>query len=77
MDHNHSDDNTIHPVLHNTTHDHDGDDVGSEESPTLTPPVPQLIGLGVLLLCTLGTIAAGYFHGKMHLLTVLKNAAAS
>jgi|TARA_R100000030_G_scaffold17286_6_gene11791 hypothetical protein len=43
----------------------------------LTPPIPQLIGLGVLLLCTLGVIAAGYFHGKMHLITVLKNAAAS
>jgi len=40
----------------------------------LKPPVPNLIMLGVLLLCTIGVIVAGYFHGKMHLLTVLKNA---
>jgi len=38
------------------------------------PPVPQLISLGVLFVATLATIAAGYFHGNMHLLTVLKNA---
>ena len=45
-------------------------------SAELKPPVPNLIMLGVLLLCTIGVIVAGYFHGKMHLLTVLKNAIA-
>ena len=40
----------------------------------LKPPVPQVIMLGVLFLCTIGIIIAGYFHGKMHLITVLKNA---
>ena len=41
---------------------------------TLDPPVPQLIGLGILLLVTLATIAYGYIHGNMHLITTLKNA---
>ena len=40
----------------------------------MKPPIPNLIGLGVLLLMTLATIAGGYFHGNMHLLTTLKNA---
>jgi len=41
---------------------------------TLEPPVPNVIMLGVLFLLTLVTIYAGYIHGNMHLLTVLKNA---
>ena len=41
---------------------------------TLEPPVPNVIMLGVLFLCTIATIVAGYIHGNMHLLTVLKNA---
>ena len=45
-----------------------------KEHITLTPPIPNVIMLGVLGLCTLAIIIAGYFHGKMHLLTVLKNA---
>jgi len=31
--------------------------------------------LGVLFLLTIATIVAGYVHGNMHLITVLKNAA--
>jgi hypothetical protein len=46
----------------------------TESSPKLDPPIPNVIMLGVLMLCTIATIVAGYFHGKMHLLTVLKNA---
>ena len=67
----------LHPGVHPVVDSDNGDDVGSEEPQTLDPPVPQLIGLGILLLATLATIAAGYFHGKMHLITVLKNAAHS
>ena len=40
----------------------------------MKPPIPNVIALGTLLLLTLATIAAGYFHGNMHLLTTLKNA---
>ena len=40
----------------------------------MKPPVPNVIMLGVLFLVTIATIVAGYFHGNMHLLTVLKNA---
>ena len=40
----------------------------------LKPPIPNLIGLGVLFIATLLTIYAGYVHGNMHLLTTLKNA---
>ena len=50
-------------------------DTDSEKEPiTLTPPIPNLIMLGLLFLSTIGIIIAGYFHGKMHLITVLKNA---
>ena len=45
-----------------------------KEHTTLTPPVPNVIMLGLLFLSTIGIIVAGYIHGKMHLLTVLKNA---
>ena len=40
----------------------------------MKPPIPNIIMLGVLFLATIAIIVAGYFHGKMHLLTVLKNA---
>ena len=69
-----SDKHTIHSDVHPVVDSDNGDDLGSEEPQTLEPPVPNLIMLGVLLLCTIATIVAGYFHGKMHLLTVLKNA---
>tara|TARA_Y100000004_G_scaffold152823_1_gene176141 strand:- start:1299 stop:1520 length:222 start_codon:yes stop_codon:yes gene_type:complete len=50
-------------------------DTNSKKDPTtLTPPVPNVIMLGLLFLSTIGIIIAGYIHGKMHLLTVLKNA---
>jgi hypothetical protein len=45
-----------------------------KEHTTLTPPVPNVIMLGLLFLSTIAIIVAGYIHGKMHLLTVLKNA---
>jgi len=35
-------------------------------------PVLMLAGL---FFCTLAIITAGYFHGNMHLITTLKNAA--
>jgi len=38
------------------------------------PIVPTLMFLGVIA-ATLSVIVAGYFHGNMHLLTTLKNAA--
>ena len=45
------------------------------EEKTLKPPIAQLIGLKKLFFFgTLGIIYAGYVHGKMHLLTTLKNA---
>ncbi|QBQ75062.1 hypothetical protein RW110999_184 [Cyanophage S-RIM4] len=40
----------------------------------LKSPMPQILMLVVLFLLTISIIVAGYFHGKMHLLTVLKNA---
>ena len=40
------------------------------------PIVPTLMFLGVIV-ATLSVIVAGYFHGHMHLLTTLKNAASS
>ena len=38
------------------------------------PPIPHVMMLIVLFLCAIGTIVGGYFHGNMHLITVLKNA---
>ena len=38
--------------------------------------VPVLMFVGVIV-ATLSVIVAGYFHGHMHLLTTLKNAASS
>ncbi|QPB08018.1 hypothetical protein [Synechococcus phage S-H38] len=69
-----SNDNDIHPDIHHSPDHNDGTDLGSEESQTLEPPVPNVIMLGLLFLATLATIWAGYIHGKMHLLTTLKNA---
>ena len=40
------------------------------------PIVPILMFVGVIV-CTLGVIIAGYFHGHMHLLETLKNARAN
>ena len=40
------------------------------------PIVPTLMFLGVIV-ATLSVIVAGYFHGNMHLITTLKNAATS
>ena len=65
---------TIHSDVHHIAGSSDGDDMGSEEEQVLEPPIPQLIMLGLLIVATLATIAAGYFHGNMHLITVLKNA---
>lgn len=41
---------------------------------TLSTPLPNVIMLGLLFLSTIGIIISGYIHGKMHLLSVLKNA---
>ena len=38
------------------------------------PTIPILMFLGVIV-ATLSVIVAGYFHGNMHLITTLKNAA--
>ena len=40
------------------------------------PTIPILMFLGVII-ATLSVIVAGYFHGNMHLITTLKNAASS
>ncbi len=50
------------------------EDSSDTTNSTLEPPIPNIIGLGVLFLGTLATIAYGYFHGNMHLITTLKNA---
>ena len=39
-----------------------------------TSGLPNVLMMGFLLLCTGITIYAGYRHGDMHLLTLLKNA---
>ena len=49
-------------------------DTNSEKELTLSTPLPNVIMLGLLFLSTIAIIIAGYIHGKMHLLTVLKNA---
>ena len=46
---------------------------GSKNSSYL---IPTLMLLGVIA-ATLSVIVAGYIHGNMHLITTLKNAAAS
>ena len=40
------------------------------------PTIPILMFLGVII-ATLSVIVVGYFHGNMHLITTLKNAASS
>ena len=60
----------------NMQHTQESISSSKEESlPKLDPPVPNVIMLGVLFLLTIATIVAGYVHGNMHLITVLKNAA--
>ena len=49
-------------------------DLPSSSSQLKNPTIPILMFLGVIL-ATLSVIVAGYFHGNMHLLTTLKNAA--
>ena len=51
-------------------------DLPSSSSQLKNPTIPALMFLGVIL-ATLSIIVAGYFHGNMHLLTTLKNAASS
>ena len=68
---------TIHSDVHHIVDSDNGDDLGSEKSQILEPPIPQIIGLGVLFFSSIGVIVLGYFHGNMHLLTTLKNAATS
>ena len=41
---------------------------------TLASPLPNILSLVALFIITLLTIYAGYVHGNMHLITVLKNA---
>jgi len=48
--------------------------MGSHKSEGMKPPIPNVIALVVIFILSLATIAAGYFHGNMHLLTTLKNA---
>jgi len=50
-------------------------DINSEKEVTLSTPLPNILMLVLLFLSTIGIIIAGYIHGNMHLLTVLKNAA--
>ena len=58
----------------NTEQNTSNDTSSPKDHITLTPPIPNVIMLGLLFLGTIGIILAGYIHGKMHLLTVLKNA---
>ena len=51
-------------------------DLPLSSSQLKNPTIPILMFLGVIL-ATLSVIVAGYFHGNMHLLTTLKNAASS
>ena len=39
------------------------------------PTVPLVLSLVACFVFALGIIIAGYFHGNMHLITTLKNAA--
>jgi len=49
-------------------------DTNTSVTNTLEPPVPNILALVALFIITLLTIYAGYVHGNMHLITVLKNA---
>ena len=50
-------------------------DTNSAKEVTSSTPLPNILMLVLLFLSTIGIIIAGYIHGNMHLLTVLKNAA--
>jgi len=39
----------------------------------MKPPIPNVLMLVALLLLTIATIAAGYFHGNMHIEAVWKS----
>jgi len=39
----------------------------------MKPPIPNILALVALFLLTLTTIAAGYFHGNMHIEAVYKS----
>jgi len=39
----------------------------------LTPPVPNVVMLGLLFLSTLVIIVGGYIHGDMHFAKVLEH----
>ena len=59
-----------------TTKDEELESTSSNTTLPKNPIVPSLMFLGVIA-ATLSVIVAGYFHGNMHLITTLKNAAAS
>ena len=59
-----------------TVEERERHDSSSSSSQLKNPTIPILMFLGVIL-ATLSIIVAGYFHGNMHLLTTLKNAASS
>ena len=59
-----------------TTKDEELKSTSSNTTLPKDPIVPSLMFLGVIL-ATLSVIVAGYFHGNMHLITTLKNAATS
>lgn len=49
-------------------------EVSKEKKSQYITPILMLLGV---ITATLSVIVAGYFHGHMHLITTLKNAAAS
>ncbi len=59
-----------------TTKDEELKSISSNTTLPKDPIVPSLMFLGVIA-ATLSVIVAGYFHGNMHLITTLKNAATS
>ena len=59
-----------------TTKETELESTSSNSTLPKNPIVPSLMFLGVIA-ATLSVIVAGYFHGNMHLITTLKNAATS
>ena len=59
-----------------TTQESKQQNTSSSSTLPKNPIVPTLMFLGVIV-ATLSVIVAGYFHGHMHLITTLKNAATS
>ena len=59
-----------------TTQESEQQNTQSNSTLPKNPIVPSLMFLGVIA-ATLSVIVAGYFHGNMHLITTLKNAATS